>query len=399
MAMPDWSTLVPVPWERDLSAVIADVHDEARRAARRRPAAARCAGPSSARGRGRVRGARSASSTSSTSSSAARRPTRASAPAGRATCCRRRPRVAGLQPVALRGHARVRRRRRRPCCAAYGVEIEAWSTELGYGMIECADDAAAAARRRPTPRRGSSSALKELAKRHGLVATFIAKWDMAQSGSSGHLHQSLLRDGENAFCGGEQDDACRRPAATTSAACIEHAPELSAFSHARTSTRYRRPIPGAVGADQRHAGAGTTARRPSARSRSTQEASRGSSTAGPGADLNPYLAIAACLDSGLRGVARGDRAAAGVGRSGPSTTRRCRPSRRRWRRPPTRWTRSKLARAVVRRRATSTTTSRRAAPRPATCSDIAERAGAGLRDRALLRDRLMIDLDGQGRSW
>ena len=48
-------------------------------------------------------------------------------------------------------------------------------------------------------------ALKELAKRHGLVASFIAKWDMAQSGSSGHLHQSLTRDGRNAFWGGEMD--------------------------------------------------------------------------------------------------------------------------------------------------------------------------------------------------
>ena len=39
----------------------------------------------------------------------------------------------------------------------YGVAVESWSTELGYGNIECATNAAAAARRRPTSRPASRS--------------------------------------------------------------------------------------------------------------------------------------------------------------------------------------------------------------------------------------------------
>ena len=130
-------------------------------------------------------------------------------------------------------------------------------------MIEVATDAAAAARRRR--RRRSLQARAEGAReapRAGRDASSPSgTW--RSRGRRGHLHQSLLRDGENAFSGGEQDELVgdraplpRRPASRARA-------ELSAFSSPNVNT-YRRPSPGAVGADERHRGAGTTARPPSA---------------------------------------------------------------------------------------------------------------------------------------
>ena len=35
------------------------------------------------------------------------------------------------------------------------------------------------------------TAVKEIAFRHGLIPTFMAKWNPDLPGSSGHLHQSL----------------------------------------------------------------------------------------------------------------------------------------------------------------------------------------------------------------
>ena len=181
--------------------------------------------------------------------------------------------------------------------ASYGVPIDAWSTELGYGMFEyaigplpplAAADAAARAK----------LAVKELAKRSGLVATFIAKWDTSQSGSSGHLHQSLQRDGANVFWAGAADtlsDTARHYLGGL-AAC---ASELSAFSTPNVNS-YRRPSPElwaptnvTWGHDNRQA----AIRAITAGAKATRFEYRR-----PGADLNPYLAIAGCLDSGLHGI-------------------------------------------------------------------------------------------------
>ncbi len=242
----------------------------------------------------------------------------------------------------------------------YGVEIESWSTELGYGMIECAANALPPLQAADAAARFKLG-FKELAKRHGLVATFIAKWSMTESGSSGHLHQSLLRDGENAFAGGEMDTlsetgrhylgglidtrarSCRRSARRTSTRTAGRAPSCG-----------RRPTP---------AGAGTTARRPSARSRSTRRR-RGSSTAGRAPTSTRTCrsrpaSTPACAASRRRSSRPRRRSAR------PTPTSRSRASRSRWRRPPTR-SRARSSPASGTATTTSTTTSPRAAPRRGT---------------------------------
>jgi glutamine synthetase len=181
--------------------------------------------------------------------------------------------------------------------AAYGVPIEAWSTELGYGMVECATtplpplaaaDAAARAK----------LAIKEFAKLNGLLASFVAKWDMTQSGSSGHVHLSLQRDGESAFWAGEQG-ALSETGSHFLGGLVASAPELSAFSTPNVNS-YRRPSPElwaptnmSWGFDNRQA----AVRAITVGAKATRLEYRR-----PGADFNPYLTIASCLDAGLHGI-------------------------------------------------------------------------------------------------
>lgn len=181
--------------------------------------------------------------------------------------------------------------------AAYGIAIDAWSTELGRGMIECGTpplppvEAADAAAR-------VKLAIKEVAKLNGLVATFIAKWDIAQSGSSGHLHQSLVRDGENAFWGGGPDTLSEtgRHYLGGLVAC---APEISVFGTPFVNS-YRRPSPELWAPT--NASWGWDNRQASIRAITTGAGATRLENRRPGADLNPYLAIASNLDAGLAGI-------------------------------------------------------------------------------------------------
>src|SRR5215472_14045007 len=72
----------------------------------------------------------------------------------------------------------------------FGVELEGFHTETGPGVYETAirhDRALAAADQAALFKTG----VKQVAARHGLIATFMAKWDAGLPGCSGHLHQSL----------------------------------------------------------------------------------------------------------------------------------------------------------------------------------------------------------------
>lgn len=289
---PDWSTLVPVPWESDVSAVIVDVATkdgqplevdprmQLRRSVERLEAAGFDAlfgveyelylfhADDEALRAGRPRDLRST---------------------GREWQAYSLWRFEDIHEFVAETEIMMR---------DYGVSIETWSTELGYGNIECATNALPPLQAADAAARFKVG-LKALAKRHGLIATFMAKWDMTQSGCSGHLHQSLLRDGRNAFAGGTMDtlsDTGRHYLG----GLIACSRELSAFSTPNVNS-YRRPSPelwaptnASWGWDNRQASVRVIT--------IDQDASR-LEYRRPGADLNPYLAIASCLDSGLHGIA------------------------------------------------------------------------------------------------
>ncbi|AUX23180.1 glutamine synthetase [Sorangium cellulosum] len=219
-------------------------------------------------------------------------------------------RFAGLSPLSpgMFGYSWVREGQHRELMAAildgmraFDVEIEGLHTETGPGVYEAAiryDDALRAADKAAL----FKVAMKQIAHEHGLSVTFMAKWNADLPGSSGHLHQSLWKDGQNVF----QDASApgRIPAALRHyiGGQIALMPELTAL-YSPTINAYKRYVPGvwapltaSWGVENRTAairliGLGT----PGARVEYRQTA----------ADINPYLAMAACLAAGLHGIEHG----------------------------------------------------------------------------------------------
>ncbi len=144
--------------------------------------------------------------------------------------------------------------------------------------------------------------VRETAHRHGIYATFMAKPMERECGSALHIHQSVVRadSGENIFATakGEHTDALLNYIGG-----LQHyTPELislyapSVNSYRRLAPEIAAPINLNWGFDNR-----TTAFRvPHSAPQSTRVENRF-----PGADVNPYLAIAASLASGLLGMRRG----------------------------------------------------------------------------------------------
>lgn len=134
--------------------------------------------------------------------------------------------------------------------------------------------------------------LKEIASSRGASVTFMAKWDEAQAGSSSHLHVSLASNGTSAFAG--ETDVFR----WFLGGWIAHAAELAPF-YAPTVNSYKRfrpqswaPTALAWSRDNRTAGFRVVGDGQALRIECRI----------PGADVNPYLAFAAAIASGLDGI-------------------------------------------------------------------------------------------------
>ena len=134
--------------------------------------------------------------------------------------------------------------------------------------------------------------LKEVADAAGMSVTFMAKFAADQAGSSCHIHFSLWRDGKNAFDG--HSDAFR----WFLGGWLAHVPDVMVF-YAPTVNSYKRyvdaswaPTRLAWSNDNRTAGFRVVGAGAGTRIECRI----------PGADCNPYLALAASLASGLEGV-------------------------------------------------------------------------------------------------
>ncbi|MGB0996554.1 MAG: glutamine synthetase family protein, partial [Acidimicrobiales bacterium] len=143
--------------------------------------------------------------------------------------------------------------------------------------------------------------LKELADALGVSVTFMAKPDSSQPGNSCHLHLSLWKDGRNAFDGpaGIDGDGRSDLFRWFLGGWMHHAPDLMPFV-APTINSYKRyrdqswaPTRLAWSTDNRTAGFRVVGTGSSLRIENRI----------PGADVNPYLAYAAALASGLDGIA------------------------------------------------------------------------------------------------
>jgi glutamine synthetase len=135
--------------------------------------------------------------------------------------------------------------------------------------------------------------LKEVADAAGMSVTFMAKFAADGAGSSCHIHLSLWRDGKNAFAG--RPDAFR----WFLGGWIAHVPDVMPF-YGPTVNSYKRyvdaswaPTRLAWSNDNRTAGFRVVGDGPGLRIECRI----------PGADANPYLALAASLACGLDGIA------------------------------------------------------------------------------------------------
>ena len=144
-------------------------------------------------------------------------------------------------------------------------------------------------------------AVKEIATLLGLRASFLAKTAPGEEGSSGHVHLSCWSDGANAFA----DEGGGIPATCSAAVAgiLEHLPAASLLLNP-TINSYKRLVPGwfapvnvSWGIENRSAAIRAIASALPERCRI--ECRR------PGADANPYLALAALVASAAEGIRAG----------------------------------------------------------------------------------------------
>ena len=181
---------------------------------------------------------------------------------------------------------------------AFGVPLEGLHTETGPGVLE---GAILAADLVEAGDRGVlfKTAVKEIGQRFGILPTFMAKWNVQLPGCGCHLHQSLW-DGERNLFHDPADplrmsDIFRNYLAGQLRALPELLPLFAPTvnSYKRLVEGYWAPTRATWGVDNR-----TTAFRviPGSAKSTRVEVRVG------GADLNPYLALAASVASGLWGI-------------------------------------------------------------------------------------------------
>lgn len=182
---------------------------------------------------------------------------------------------------------------------AFRVPIEALHTETGPGVFEAAIlycDAVEAGDRAVL----FKTSAKEIGARFGIMPSFMAKWNESLPGCSGHIHQSLrTANGENAFYDPQDPYKMSPLFRHYLAGQVRLLPELLPF-FAPTVNSYKRLVEGAWAPTRSNWGVDnrTTAFRVIPGSaKSTRLETRVS-----GSDVNPYLALAAALGSGLYGI-------------------------------------------------------------------------------------------------
>jgi glutamine synthetase len=182
--------------------------------------------------------------------------------------------------------------------AAFGVPIEGLHTETGPGVYEAAilfSEALEQADRAVLFKTGA----KEIGARFGIMPSFMAKWSKDYPGCSGHVHTSLSDGKTNLF----HDPSGRHGMsrlfesflAGQLAALLEFAPMFwpTINSYKRLVDGFWAPVKPTWGIDNRTASFRVIPGSP----KSTRLETRC-----PGADINPYLAMAAVVAAGLAGV-------------------------------------------------------------------------------------------------
>jgi len=180
-----------------------------------------------------------------------------------------------------------------------GMPLEGLHTETGPGVLEAAiaySDALRAADNAVLFKTFS----KVLAQQLGLMATFMARWSVDYPGQSGHLHMALQdRNGKSVFHDDSKPNAISDNMRWFIGGQQKLMPEFLAMV-AGTCNSYTRLVPGfwaptaaSWGVDNRTCAIRAIPGSPDAQRVEYRVAA---------ADINPYLALAAAIGSGLWGI-------------------------------------------------------------------------------------------------
>jgi glutamine synthetase len=186
-----------------------------------------------------------------------------------------------------------------PALEGLGVDLSAVHTEAGPGLLElnleprrglrAADDAALV-----------KFAMKELAASMGMRASFLAKTAPGEEGSSGHVHFSCWDGQTNAFAGPDAADQIPPAFGAAIAGVLEHLPAASLLLNPNVNS-YKRLVPGWFAPI--NATWGYENRSCAVRAiRSDRPDLWRFECRRPGADANPYLALAAVTASAADGM-------------------------------------------------------------------------------------------------
>jgi glutamine synthetase len=188
-----------------------------------------------------------------------------------------------------------------PALEGLGIELAAVHTEAGPGLLElnlgprfglrAADDATLL-----------KFGVKELAASMGLHASFLAKTVPGEEGSSGHIHMSCWSGDSNAFAPSDPSADLPQVLGASIAGILDHLPAASLLLNP-TVNSYKRLVPGwfapinvSWGLENRSAA--VRAIRSPRPELCRLECRR------PGADANPYLALAAVVAAASDGIRR-----------------------------------------------------------------------------------------------
>ena len=143
-------------------------------------------------------------------------------------------------------------------------------------------------------------AVKTIARRHGLHATFMPKPRTDLNGSGMHLNFSLKKDGENIFYSKDSADGLSDTARYFIGGLMAHVDALTALTNP-TVNSYKRLNPGQDKAPVYTAWSFTN-RTALIRVPSNMKEHTRIDLRSPDSSANPYLALAACLAAGLDGI-------------------------------------------------------------------------------------------------
>jgi glutamine synthetase len=180
----------------------------------------------------------------------------------------------------------------------FDIPLEGLHTETGPGVYEAAI-AYSGALMAADNATLFKTAVKEIAYKHGILASFMAKVNESLPGCSGHVHQSLWSGNNNLFYDASRPNQMSK--------IMEHylAGQLYCLPHilpmvAPTINSYKRLVEGAWAPTT--VTWGNDNRTVALRTLTGGSKSCRLETRVVGSDTNPYLALSACLASGLYGI-------------------------------------------------------------------------------------------------